>query len=101
MLVDGWLRKLEVEKFLRLGEEDVETLLSVARLEWEQDTGMTGKIRLLEYAGRYLVQEFTDRGEARLRRFDDRQAAEKFLQHRLDAYDRMWDGCGCKVDYDE
>ena len=30
----------------------------------------------------------------------DLEAAGRFVDNRLAAYDRMWDGCGCKVDYD-
>jgi len=99
--VEELLRRLAGEKFLRLGGEELEALLAAARQLREEDTGMTGKIRLLEYQGRYLVQEFTDCGEVRLRRFDDRPGAERFIEERLETYDRMWDGCGCKVDYDE
>jgi hypothetical protein len=29
----------------------------------------------------------------------DEDEVRRFVRERLEAYDRMWDGCGCKVDY--
>ena len=31
----------------------------------------------------------------------DLEAAEEFVRRRLEIYERMWDGCGCKVNYDD
>jgi len=28
-----------------------------------------------------------------------KKEAEEFIKERLEIYNRMWDGCGCKVDY--
>ncbi len=33
--------------------------------------------------------------------FDGVEAAQEFVAARLETYERMWDGCGCKVDYSE
>ncbi len=34
-----------------------------------------------------------------IRRLADEEEARRFVKDRLDTYDRMWDGCGCKVEY--
>ncbi|UCC82757.1 MAG: hypothetical protein JSW46_17585 [Gemmatimonadota bacterium] len=34
-----------------------------------------------------------------LRRLSDAEEAGHFVKDRLEAYERMWDGCGCKIDY--
>ena len=28
-----------------------------------------------------------------------RETAERFVEDRLSDYERMWDGCGCKIEY--
>jgi len=34
-----------------------------------------------------------------VRRLGGEDEARAFIRDRLDTYDRMWDGCGCKIDY--
>jgi predicted aminopeptidase len=34
-----------------------------------------------------------------IRRLADDGEARRFVKDRLDTYERMWDGCGCKVEY--
>ncbi len=48
-----------------------------------------------------MVQETTDKGKIVLRRFDSDGEAFRFVADRLDTYERMWDGCGCRIDYFE
>jgi len=31
--------------------------------------------------------------------FQNEETAAKFVEERLDIYEKMWDGCGCKVKY--
>ena len=35
----------------------------------------------------------------RVRIVDAREAARRFVEHRLGQYERIWDGCGCRIDY--
>jgi hypothetical protein len=46
-----------------------------------------------------LARETSDKGEIILRLFPGDFALNAFLKRRIDIYERMWDGCGCKVDY--
>jgi hypothetical protein len=34
-----------------------------------------------------------------IRRLADEAAAARFVADRLATYERMWDGCGCRIDY--
>jgi len=36
-----------------------------------------------------------------LRPFEDETGARTFLARRREEYDRMWDGCGCRIDYEK
>jgi hypothetical protein len=76
-------------------------LLARARVVRAEDTGISGWIRLLELDGEILTQEETPDHRVLVRRHADVVDAERFVEERLATYDRMWDGCGCKVDYDQ
>lgn len=83
---------------LEIGAEDLDTLMETARVIREE-AGMTGRLRALEFDGRILVQERTGTGQAVLRSVRSAEAALAFIDDRLERYDRMWDGCGCRIDY--
>jgi len=38
-------------------------------------------------------------GRRVVRPLPDEEAVRRFVADRLTAYERMWDGCGCKIDY--
>lgn len=95
------IRRLEGKRNLAIGETDLAALLDESKaLRVETPAGVS-PIRVLAAAGAVLVQETSDRGKILVRLFGDREEADRFVDRRLDTYDRMWDGCGCKVDYDE
>ena len=54
---------------------------------------------MLSVDGHIVIQEETPNGEVLLRRLDSRASAEQFVEGWLADYERMWDGCGCKIDY--
>jgi hypothetical protein len=74
-------------------------LLEVAVTMRAEDTRLAGWIRILRIEGRLVVQEETPEGEVLLRGLASRDAAERFVDRRLSDYERMWDGCGCRIDY--
>jgi uncharacterized lipoprotein YehR (DUF1307 family) len=66
---------------------------------YEADTGLSDKIRILEKDDRYFIQETTNKNEILFRRMKSLAEAEELVKQRLEIYEKMWDGCGCKVDY--
>lgn len=60
-----------------------------------------GFIYLLRMGDTQIVAEHPDSTTAVLRRVASREAGDAFIAKRLETYDRMWDGCGCKIDYCE
>jgi hypothetical protein len=56
-------------------------------------------IRLLQLDGKLLIQEKSNKGEFLVRLMKTKKEADDFIKERLETYNRMWDGCGCKVDY--
>jgi hypothetical protein len=82
-----------------LASDDLAELLEVAETLRAEDTRLSGWIRILSLDGRVVVQEETPDGELLLRTLGSRTSAERFVQRRLADYERMWDGCGCRIDY--
>lgn len=90
----------------RLGREPIVTLDTAA---WEEvreafeeverhATFLAGDLVIVrDSVGPIAVEEPSSR-ERVLRRLDPAEVAG-FVKDRLDTYERMWDGCGCKVEY--
>jgi len=74
-------------------------LLAAAELVRRDDTCITGWIRILTIDGLTIVQEETPGGEVLVRRVPSQEDAERLVEHRLASYERMWDRCGCRIDY--
>jgi len=49
-------------------------------------------------AGLVAVEESSP-DERVMRSLPDGEAVRKFVQRRREGYERMWDGCGCHIDY--
>jgi hypothetical protein len=75
------------------------SLVAAADVLREDDTCVAGWIRVLAVEGLILVQEETPDGDVLVRRMPSRQDAESFVEYRMASYERMWDGCGCRIDY--
>jgi hypothetical protein len=99
--IDALLEKLGDASRLDLSPDELAGLLEEAELVREEDTCISGMIRVLCLRNIVLVQEETPDREVLVRIRPTREAAEEFVAHRLETYERMWDGCGCKVDYSE
>ena len=87
------------KKYLIISEEELDELLSTSELLVEENTYMSDKIRLLKYRDQLILQEKTTKDEYIIRSMNTKEDAEKFINERLEVYNRMWDGCGCKVEY--
>jgi hypothetical protein len=87
------------KKYLIISEVELKELLSLSKLVIEENTYISDKIRLLKYNHELLLQERTTKDEYLIRVMKTQNEAEDFIKDRLDVYNRMWDGCGCKVKY--
>ena len=87
------------KKYLIISEDELEKLLSQSELMIEKDTLISDKIRLIKINNELLIQEKSTKNELLVRSVKSNKEAEEFIAQRLDIYDKMWDGCGCKVQY--
>lgn len=92
---------------LRLAEEGIVTLdaadwAAVAAAFPEEErhpTHIAGDLVIVRDAAGPVAVEEPGQGRRVLRRLADQAAVRAFVRDRLDTYERMWDGCGCKVEY--
>ena len=83
-----------------LRADELSELIESAELLREEDTCIAGQIRILRVDDRILVQEQApETKNVIVRELPSKEEAERFVEGRLSVYERMWDGCGCKIDY--
>ena len=79
---------------------DLDILARRLEIVFKKDTLIRDKIRILKLNKTvYFVQDKSPKEEILLRRFKTEKIAKYFVMDRLHIYDKMWDGCGCKIDY--
>ena len=95
------LDKLKRKKIVILPEETLNEILKIKGLKIirEDDTHISDHIRILKINSIIILQEKTIKHELSLRRLNSIEEADKVVNDRLDTYEKMWDGCGCKIDY--
>jgi hypothetical protein len=87
-----------------------EGIVTLESAEWRQledsfdaverhDTFIAGDLVIARSDGVLVAVEAPTPDKRVIRRLADEGEARAFVRERLDTYERMWDGCGCKVDY--
>jgi hypothetical protein len=94
-----WRERLAEGRIVTATQEELLELLEAAEVLSDQDTLVAGHLRVLDLSGLILVQEETPEGQLLVRRAESVEAAQALVADRLATYERMWDGCGCKIDY--
>jgi len=99
MNLEKIISAVKKKKYLVINKKDLDELLSTSKIIIEKDTHISDKIRLLKFKDDLLIQEKSTKDEYLLRIIKTKKEAEEFIKQRLEIYDRMWDGCGCRVEY--
>ncbi len=94
-----WNQRLSGGAIVELTAGELNVLLAAGEVVREDDTKISGTIRIVSVDGVVAVQEQTPKNVILIRALSSLQDAQRLVEERLDTYDRMWDGCGCKVDY--
>jgi hypothetical protein len=63
------------------------------------DTFIAGDLILVRTELGLAAVEKPKSGERVVTRLGDAATAAAFVQERMSDYERMWDGCGCRIDY--
>ncbi|HAB51024.1 MAG: hypothetical protein A2315_11480 [Ignavibacteria bacterium RIFOXYB2_FULL_35_12] len=94
-------KRFETEKYLIISDEELTDLLKSSQIIFEQDTRLRDFIKILKFEDHFYLQEKTNLGEIIIRQFKNKADAMNLLNDRMEIYDKMWDGCGCKINYYE
>lgn len=94
-------KRSDTEKYIVISHGELTDLLKSSKIIFEQDTCIRDMIRILKVENHFFIQEKTNLDEIIIRRFDSEADALKLLNERMEIYDKMWDGCGCKINYYE
>lgn len=101
MNLERIISTIKKQKYLMISEPELNELLSHSKMIIEENTYISDKIRLLEFEDDLIIQEKSTKDEYLVGVMKTKKEAEEFIKQRLEIYDRMWDGCGCKVKYYE
>lgn len=97
-LIDDVLN-LSENSYLVISDDQFRELMLESKVIAEKETYISDKIRIISLNDFIFIQETTNKQELLVRRMKNLSKAEDLVTQRLDIYDKMWDGCGCKVDY--
>jgi hypothetical protein len=99
MSLESKITELSAHCFTLLNETELDELLTRFEVVDQRDTLICGVIRILKQDHFLYIQETSNRNEIILRPINSLNQANQFVQERMKIYERMWDGCGCKIDY--
>jgi len=99
MNLERIISSIKKKKYLMISEPELNELLSHSKMIIEENTYISDKIRLLMFKEELLIQEKSTKDEYLVRVMKTKKEAEEFIKQRLEIYNRMWDGCGCRIDY--
>ncbi len=92
-------RRLETEHVVSLTADAWAALADGIEEVERHSTGVAGDLLIVRVESHLAAVEEPSSGQRVVRRLTDADEAGEFVRQRLEQYERMWDGCGCKVDY--
>jgi len=99
MTVKQLCRRLEAERIVPLTAAAWAAIANEFEQIERHDTLVAGDLLIVRTDAGLAAVEEPSSAERVVRLLDSADAAKAFVQQRLELYERMWDGCGCKVDY--
>ena len=87
------------QNVLLISRSNLDDLLAKVIVIKEENTLVSDMIRVLKYKEKIFIQELTDKNEVALRSTESLESAMVFVRNRMETYEKMWDGCGCKINY--
>ena len=91
--------RLKAARIVPLTQGEWEAAAATFEEVERHDTGVAGDLLIVQGASGLAAVEAPTSGQQVIRALPDVDAARAFVQERMAQYERMWDGCGCKIDY--
>jgi hypothetical protein len=92
-------RRLGVGEIVPLDEEAWAAIAPGLEVSERHETFVAGELLLVRTPSGLAAVERPEEGRRVVRPLGDPARARAFVRARLAAYERMWDGCGCRVAY--
>lgn len=92
-------RRLRDERIVAMPAADWAELSEACEVVERHATMVAGELLIVRWDDCLAAVEQPAPGERVMRRLSGAEEARQFVEERLEAYERMWDGCGCKIDY--
>jgi hypothetical protein len=99
MRVDELERRLTAEHIVPLTAGEWAALADVLDEIERHHTMVAGDLLVVRTAAGLAAVERPTRDERVVRLLGEESAVSAFVAERMAQYERMWDGCGCRVDY--
>ncbi|MFH1766005.1 MAG: hypothetical protein ABIF09_17605 [Gemmatimonadota bacterium] len=101
MTIDEFKRSVLLGGTVPLSASEWKELADHFPVEERHQTQLAGELLIVRFGGDLIAVEAPSR-DARVARFlGGPDEARAFVARRMEEYERMWDGCGVKVDYFE
>jgi len=99
MTIEELDARLEAERIVEISTAQWDRLAPAFEEVERHATGLAGDLLIVRSAGGLAAVEQPAPGARVIRRLAGAGEARALVARRLETYDKMWDGCGCKVDY--
>ena len=99
MTADELRRRLDEERIVSLSADAWAAIAGEFDVLESHETNIAGALVVVRAGDRPAAVEQPEDGTRVVRRLDDGDAVRAFVAERLADYERMWDGCGCRIDY--
>jgi hypothetical protein len=99
MSPEALARHLKAGRVVRMTRPEWESVADALDVVERHDTFLKGDLLIVSTKAGLAAVEAPSDAERVVRRLGDRNAARRFVTDRLETYERMWNGCGCRIDY--
>ena len=99
MTVEEFLAKVQEGGTVPLGRDEWEALAPHFPEVERHNTQLAGNLLVVRAGGSLVAVEQPSRDARVARLLGSEEEARTFVEKRLEEYERMWDGCGVKIEY--
>ena len=99
MTPETLFRRLVAEPILRLAPDEWSEARAFCEVVERHSTGVVGELLIISTPSGFAAIEHPNATECVVRYVANPGEVRAFVDRRLEQYARMWDGCGCKIDY--
>lgn len=99
MTIEELGERLRAEEIVKMAPAAWSALSDAVEEVERHATFLAGDLVIVRAPAGLVAVEEPSSTERVLRLLGGEEEARAFVRERLDTYERMWDGCGCKVEY--